>query len=511
MKPEDLPSESQPNDNPTQERNRDNDNDHRRSDADCPVPESAADTQPSSNPNEDIQSLCPSVTVRVYARHSLRCPKRHDSQWRGCNCPKWLYVNNDGKDRRVSAKTRSWARAEQTRRAFEDSFDPIRAEIKRKQLDEVTLVNAIASYLGDVGTRSVSPVTLRRCRLILEKQLVPWCERNAIRFLQDLTTARLSAWRSESWNGVAPITRQTRQQRLSNFFEFCVRQDWLPHNPARRLTPIRVKACPTNYFTREQFEKLIEATFEMEKSWRRKSSRGPHLERTLRSLLLLMRWAGLRLGDAVRFQRSQLVGDRVLLYQAKTGEPVSVLLPPQTAKYLRETPAQGGEHARFFFCRGDSDSIPAVARWARVFRRLFKLAEIKNSDGTLKRCHCHMLRDTCAIEALLAGVPIDLVSVILGHSNIKTTLKHYSPWVRARQQQLDEVVKKTHLVRGITKYLSGGLTGAASTGGGVPSRVDAVSEKARKTKEPNLKRRSRESVAGKNSKKNRVRNGKKAA
>jgi len=46
------------------------------------------------------------------------------------------------------------------------------------------------------------------------------------------------------------------------------------------------------------------------------------------------------------------------------------------------------------------------------------------------------------VEMLLAGVPLDQVSMLLGHSSVKITEKHYAPWVRARQQQLEDSVRK---------------------------------------------------------------------
>jgi site-specific recombinase XerD len=36
-------------------------------------------------------------------------------------------------------------------------------------------------------------------------------------------------------------------------------------------------------------------------------------------------------------------------------------------------------------------------------------------------------RDTCAVELLLAGVSTEEVAMLLGHSNITITQKHYSP------------------------------------------------------------------------------------
>jgi integrase/recombinase XerD len=41
------------------------------------------------------------------------------------------------------------------------------------------------------------------------------------------------------------------------------------------------------------------------------------------------------------------------------------------------------------------------------------------------------------VELLLSGVPIERVSVLLGHQSVRITEKHYSPWVCARQEQLE--------------------------------------------------------------------------
>jgi integrase len=53
-----------------------------------------------------------------------------------------------------------------------------------------------------------------------------------------------------------------------------------------------------------------------------------------------------------------------------------------------------------------------------------------------------MFRDTFAVELLLAGVPLDQVAVLLGHSSMKITERHYSPWVLARQTQLEASVQR---------------------------------------------------------------------
>jgi hypothetical protein len=55
-------------------------------------------------------------------------------------------------------------------------------------------------------------------------------------------------------------------------------------------------------------------------------------------MTLLMRWSGLRIRDAITLERHRLQGDSLLLYQAKTGTPVYVPLPPYLVKTLDNVP-----------------------------------------------------------------------------------------------------------------------------------------------------------------------------
>ncbi len=151
----------------------------------------------------------------------------------------------------------------------------------------------------------------------------------------------------------------------------------------------------------------------------------------LRALVLLLRYSGLRIRYAVTLERVRITDGKLFLYQAKTGIAVSVPLPPFVVDILEALPSE-----RSFFWTGQSQPKSAVGDWQRTLRRLFDLTRIT-------RGHAHRFRDTFAVELLLAGVPLERVSVLLGHQSTRTTERHYSPWVRARQEQLEADVRRT--------------------------------------------------------------------
>jgi integrase len=203
-----------------------------------------------------------------------------------------------------------------------------------------------------------------------------------------------------------------------------------------------VKRKPTDYFPPDEFAMIIDATYIYNpKAWNTE----PRSQATrVRTLILLMRWSGMAISDAVSLERNRLTeNDEIFLRRAKTGQPVYVPIPPDVAEALRNIPPGPVPNPRYFFWTGNGLLKSAAADWQRSMAHVFKIANIKHEDGTPKRCHPHMFRDTFAIECLLAGVDLKEVSELLGHGSIKITEMHYLPWVKARQDRLSESVRKS--------------------------------------------------------------------
>ena len=285
--------------------------------------------------------------------------------------------------------------------------------------------DAVSSFLSDKEQQSLSPNWHQKLKREMNT-LASWCDSKVMLRLSDITLHALEKYRA-TWTG-APITRRKRQERLRSFWIYCIRHKWTSDNLAALLSPIRVQQSPTLPLSRDQFSAVLKAA----ELYNRKSPDAEWRRQRAIAMLLLLRWSGLRLGDAARLERSALSAEGSLrLYMQKTGEAVFVPLPPDVVKVLREL--KNTDERYFFWHGGNPES--AVKRWWTTLKAIFRAAGVPDA-------HPHQLRDTFAVECLLAGVPLDQVSILLGHSSTKITERHYSPWIRARQEQLEASVRK---------------------------------------------------------------------
>lgn len=369
--------------------------------------------------------------LNVYTRHYSPCTQL-DRYHRYCHCPKWIYGHIPGLPMvRVSARTSSWPQAERKARQLE-----IQLQERSTRLHSVVLEKVVAAFIADQYARKLQRVSVSKSETLLQRQLLPWCRQQGVATLNDLTSEKLLEFRNQ-W-ALAPATARRKHEGLQSLFLFCLKHKWIYHNPLLALQKPHVQCpTPTDYFPREEFNQILAATY----AYHYHGIDSAHRAEKIRALILLMRWAGLAIKDAVMLKRDCLdENNAVFLRRAKTGVPVYVLLPPKIALLLRNLKAS---NPLYFFWSGNGDPRSAVAGYMRSLRKIFRLADLRKADGSPKRCHSHMFRDTFAVEALLSGVLIDEVSVLLGHTSVLMTEKHYLPWVPARQERLSDAVKKT--------------------------------------------------------------------
>lgn len=362
--------------------------------------------------------------LTIYRRHRKSCPHRGRGENRGrryrrCQCPIWVAGMVGDSRLKRSLGARDWQKAQDLVREMEAT-----GTVVEPANGPVTLDSAWEAFLSDAVKRGLREATLYKYRL-LKKRMGGFAKERGLRFITEFDVATCRAFRA-TWAD-QNLAALKNLERLRAFFRFCQEAGWTQLNSAARVSNPKVHHKPKEPFTREEWLRILSAVDGYRAQYS-KASQG-HVLR-LRALVLLLRYSGLRIGDAVTLSRERIMGKRLLLRTAKTGTPVYCLLPDVVVQVLECVPLRGG----YCFWSGESKPKAAVGDWQRTLRNLFKIAKVEGG-------HAHRFRHTFAVENLQAGVPIEDVATLLGHQSIRVTERHYSAWVRSRQVRLDERVR----------------------------------------------------------------------
>jgi len=274
-------------------------------------------------------------------------------------------------------------------------------------------------------TQGIGDTTVKRHSREL-KRLADFLAENGIFVASGLSAAVLYKFR-DTWSTLYPSssTQREAQQRIRQFLRFLHEEGHIQKLP--RLTPIKVDQEPTMPLDAKQYKCLLAA---IPKAFKRE-----RLVRRMRAVVRLMRHSGLAIGDAVTLRRESLVFDkkkklyRIVTNRRKTGTHVSVVIPTDVAKELLFLANGNPEYVLWDHRGGQKKTV--VKDYQKDFRRLFLAAGLGNFAS-------HSLRDTFSVDLLERGVPLEEVSKLLGHSSTKVTEKHYAPWIKGRQDRLDE-------------------------------------------------------------------------
>ncbi len=291
------------------------------------------------------------------------------------------------------------------------------------------IADAVELYLTDVQSR-LRLSTVRLYRVLFRDSLLAWCNDQGYRYLSELDVKALIEYRS-TWQ-FAPLTALKKFERLRSFFRFCHTAKWMAENPTLAIKAPKADTPPTLPFTNEEVDRTLAAakSFRISGSYRRQNP-----TRVL-AYLYLLRYSGLRISDTTSLRKDRVTADgRLFLHmQHKTRVPVYVPLPPVVARALRAA-ADTFPNREYFFWTGTGKLETAVKSWKRTLARIFEIANVEGG-------HAHRFRDTFAVDLLLHDVPLETVAELLGNRSIKVTQQSYSPWVKARQDRLEEAVRR---------------------------------------------------------------------
>jgi integrase/recombinase XerD len=357
--------------------------------------------------------------LTIYRRHLNNCPHRKEGRsYLRCPCPVWVDGRLEGKRVHKALGTSEWVQAQHIVRKLETETN---CTENRPRLGPMTVEQAWLGFIADLEARKLYASTLRKYRLV-QKQMKAFAADKQIQFLKQLDIDDMSQFRN-GWKDGA-LSASKKLERLRAFFRFAMKRNWITKNPVCDLKSPKISFRPTMPFTHEELGQILAAV----DTYRRETpANGLENARRLRAFVLVLRYTGMRISDVVNLSAERISGNRLFLYTQKTGVPVSIVVPDFVIRALALTPRKT---ANFFFWSGIGNLESAVRSWQTRLRKLFRLAGVANG-------HAHRFRDFFAVELLLAGIPIERVSILLGHQSTRVTEKHYNPWVRSRQEQLE--------------------------------------------------------------------------
>ncbi len=366
-----------------------------------------------------------------------------DSTRNSCSCPKLLIWSEGGK-RHKEAAGNDEEEAYRRARAKQANFQAIaEGKPEPEKITRVTIADAIEQFLQTKRDEGYKEKSIGKLVVWFEKRLVEFANCNGLRYINEITLTHLEQWRSE-WKGEAS-TKIKAQSRVKGFFKWCYEHDLIIKDPAKGLRKIKNNdRKPTLALADEQFEQVLNAISKVN------GESTPEQRKKLRALILLMRWSGLAIKDAVTLERTKLQEDedgwyRVFLRRAKTGVDVFCTISPEIG---RELVVLENDNPRYFFVSGiptkEAQLDNLIKKWGDLFRKLSKAAALKDENGNAMDFHSHMLRDTFAQWCFLNDLSTEDVAALLGHSNIQITQQHYAPFMIARQKRLTIRVKEAH-------------------------------------------------------------------
>ncbi len=231
-------------------------------------------------------------------------------------------------------------------------------------------------------------------------------------------------------DGQGPVTRNwiCKWTTLRGFYDFALARGWIRRSPLPLQAPkLEGNFTPYIYSPVELRGLLQAATPERTK--------GVSPE-TMRTLLLLLYGAGLRLSEALNLEDGDVDLDERLLYVRCSKFFKSRLVPigPKLAEalgqYQRRHPACGGSSQHLF----RTNRGTPLRSWTAqpIFRSLCLAAGVRRSDGARYQPRLHDLRHTAAVHRLEAwyreGVNVQKrlvqLSAYLGHVSLAGTQQY---------------------------------------------------------------------------------------
>ena len=246
--------------------------------------------------------------------------------------------------------------------------------------------------------------TRRRVDSALQTQLLPMFGRQS---LDEICRADVLLW-FDRYSQTAPGGANRTLDVLRQIMNHAVACGHITENPTRGVSR-NPRPQLTRFLSRDEIDRLHVVL---------DSHQGRGSGQQQAEIIRLLLLTGCRRGEIVRLRWSEVGQNALHLADSKTG-PRTVLLSTQAQAILKRQP-QGESEFVFPSLRDSSHSRSTELSLWRKVRKQARIEDVR----------LHDLRHNFASHAVMNGVPVPVVSRLLGHTNTGMTLRyaHIGDW-----------------------------------------------------------------------------------
>ena len=244
------------------------------------------------------------------------------------------------------------------------------------------------------------PSTQRGFRHLLKRRLLPAF---GSRRLDRITRSMALGW-FESYSRSAPGNANKALNLLGQVLNHAISCGHIEANPVRGIARNPGRKI-TRFLSREEIGGLHLVLD--------RHAAGAASQAQQADIIRLLLLTGCRKNEIVRLRREEVKDDRLELRDSKTG-PRTVLLNEPARQIVERRMAESKGHWVFPSRRDPArHQDPNLLLWYRV-----------RQEAGIADARLHDLRHTVASQAVLNGVPLTVTARLLGHSNVRMTMRY---------------------------------------------------------------------------------------
>ena len=240
----------------------------------------------------------------------------------------------------------------------------------------------------------------------------------------------------ESHRGNTAVTRNCRLAAVRSFVQHLLRHDVTRAGQYGRILAIRNKKAlrrAATYLEPEEARAVIAAIDRRSRNWERHHA-----------LLLFLYNTGARFSEALAIRARDLQLERPRQVRLSKGRKERIcLLWPETASALhRIIPVKSGEDFLFRNTRGAPLTRDGVAY---LLRKYVRSAAQHAPVLRKRRVTPHVMRHSCAVALLQAGIDVSVIRDYLGHASVATTSRYITTNLQMKRDVLEAFWKRAGL------------------------------------------------------------------